>query len=40
MGQFLNSINEVRKNYSKYDDWEQKQADERAKKKSLKINLN
>ena len=31
MGQFLNSINEVRKNYSKYDDWEQKQADERAK---------
>ena len=32
MGQFLNSINEVRKNYTKYDEWEQKQADERAQK--------
>ena len=40
MGQFLNSINEVRKNYSKYDDWEQKQADERAKKEYLAANLN
>lgn len=39
MGQFLNSINEVRKNYSKYDDWEQKQADERAKKEYLAKNL-
>lgn len=32
MSQFLNSINEVKKNYSKYDDWEQKQADEKAQK--------
>lgn len=40
MGQFLNSINEVRKNYSKYDDWEQKQADERAQKEYLATNLN
>ena len=46
MGQFFNSINEVRKNYTKYDDWEQVQADERAKRniwlkimKSLKIKL-
>ena len=39
MGQFLNSINEVRKNYNKYDDWEQKQADERAKKEYLAANL-
>lgn len=39
MGQFFNSINEVRKNYSKYDDWEQKQADERAKKEYLAVNL-
>lgn len=35
MGQFLNSINEVRKNYNKYDAWEQAQADERAKKEYL-----
>lgn len=35
MGQFLNSINEVRKNYTKYDGWEQTQADERAKKEYL-----
>ena len=39
MGQFLNSINEVRKNYTKYDEWEQKQADERAKKEYLVANL-
>ena len=39
MSQFLNSINEVRKNYGKYDDWEQKQADERAKKEYLAANL-
>ena len=42
MGQFLNSINEVRKNYSKYDDWEQKQADEQIgdlKKEYLAKNL-
>lgn len=35
MGQFLNSINEVRKNYKKYDSWEQDQADERARKEHL-----
>ena len=35
MGQFLNSINEVRKNYNKYDPWEQAQADERAQKEYL-----
>ncbi len=35
MGQFLNSINEVKKNYKKYDEWEQNQADERAKKEYL-----
>lgn len=39
MGQFLNSINEVRKNYTKYDDWEQKQADERAQKEYLAANI-
>ena len=39
MVQFFNSINEVRKNYSKYDDWEQKQADERAKKEYLAKNI-
>ena len=35
MGQFINSINEVRKSYSPYDNWEQQQADERAKKEYL-----
>lgn len=35
MGQFLNSINEVRKNYSKFDEWEQEQANERARKEHL-----
>lgn len=35
MGQFLNSINEVRKNYTKFDEWEQRQADERAQKEHL-----
>ena len=39
MGQFFNSINEVRKNYSKYDNWEQAQADERAKKEYLATTL-
>lgn len=39
MGQFFNSINEVRKNYSKYDSWEQKQADERAQKEYLAANI-
>ena len=40
MGQFINSINEVRKSYSPYDNWEQQQADERAKKEYLAQNLN
>lgn len=35
MGQFINSINQVAKNYNKYDEWEQRQADERAKKEYL-----
>ena len=39
MGQFFNSINEVRKNYSKYDVWEQAQADECAQKEYLAANL-
>lgn len=39
MGQFINSVNEVRKNYSKYDAWEQLQADEREKKEYLATNL-
>ena len=39
MGQFLNSIKEVRKNYNKYDAWEQKQADERAQKEYLAANI-
>lgn len=39
MGQFINSVNEVRKNYSKYDGWEQLQADERDKKEYLATNL-
>lgn len=39
MGQFLNSINEVRKNYNKYDAWEQAQADERARKEYLSKTL-
>lgn len=39
MGQFLNSVNEVRKNYKKYDTWEQTQADERAKKEYLSKTL-
>ena len=40
MSQFFNSISEVRKNYKGYDSWEQKQADERAKKEYLSKNLN
>lgn len=39
MGQFVNSIKEVSKNYKKYDAWEQNQADERAKKEYLAQNL-
>ena len=40
MGQFFNSINQVAKNYKPYDDWEQRQADERAKKEYLATNTN
>ena len=40
MGQFVNSINDVRKNYRKYDEWEQAQADKRARKEYLAANLN
>lgn len=32
MGQFLDSVREVKKNYKPYDNWEQAQADEKAKK--------
>ena len=39
MSQFVNSLNEVRKNYKVYDEWEQKQADERARKEYLAANL-
>lgn len=39
MTQFINSLNEVRKNYKVYDEWEQKQADERARKEYLAANL-
>ena len=39
MGLF-NSINVVSKNYSKYDRWEQAQADERAQKEWLAQNSN
>ena len=39
MSQFLNSLNEVRKNYSKYDKWEQEQANERAQKEHLAATL-
>ena len=30
MSQFFNSVKDVSKNYSKYDKWEQEQADEKA----------
>lgn len=39
MSQFFNSIKEVSKNYTKYDAWEQKQADNRAKKEWLYNNI-
>ena len=39
MSQFFNSLKEVNKNYSRYDDWEQRQADERAKKEWLSQNV-
>lgn len=35
MGQFVDSIKVVKQNYTKYDDWEQAQADERARKEHL-----
>ena len=39
MGQFFNSIKDVSKNYSKYDQWEQDQADITAKKEWLAQNI-
>lgn len=39
MGQFLNSVREVKNNYSLYDKWEQQQADEKAQKAYLAKNL-
>lgn len=39
MSQFTNSIKDVSKNYSKYDKWEQAQADKMAKKEWLVQNL-
>ncbi len=39
MSQFIDSIKSVSKNYTKYDDWEQTQADERAKKEYLSKTL-
>lgn len=38
MGQFLNSINDVRKNYKKFDEWEQKEADKVAQKQWIAKN--
>ena len=39
MGQFINTINDVRKNYTKYDAWDQAQEDERAKKEYIAKNF-
>ncbi len=39
MGQFIESIRAVKQNYGKYDEWEQNQADERAKKEYLSKTL-
>lgn len=38
MSQFFNSIADVSKNYGKYDNWEQAQADEKARKSWLAKN--
>ena len=38
MSHFFNSVGQVAKNYGKYDEWEQRQADERAKKEYLAVN--
>lgn len=38
MSQFFNSVKDVSKNYSKYDKWEQEQADEKARKAWLAKN--
>lgn len=40
MSQFIDSVKTVKQNYSKYDGWEQQQADERAKKEYLSQTLN
>lgn len=39
MSQFINSIKEVKNNYKRYDEWEQKQADDVAKREYLSKNL-
>lgn len=39
MGQFINSVREVKQNYNIYDKWEQQQADEKAQKHYLAKNL-
>ena len=39
MGQFINSVREVKRNYNVYDNWEQQQADEKAQKEYLAKNL-
>lgn len=39
MGQFINSVREVKRNYNVYDKWEQQQADEKAQKEYLAKNL-
>ena len=39
MSQFINSIKDVKKNYTKYDGWEQNQADDAAKREHLSKTL-
>ena len=39
MSQFVESVKAVKQNYSKYDEWEQRQADRRAKKEYLSKNI-
>ena len=39
LSQFINSIKDVKKNYTKYDGWEQNQADDAAKREHLSKTL-
>ena len=39
LSQFINSIKDVKNNYSKYDGWEQSQADDAAKREYLSKTL-